>query len=53
MIELLLVLGLSCTDINEISQRVFMNKSLGIEEKKEIIYELENSVPNCKVEIVF
>lgn len=52
MIELLLMLGFSCTDINKIVQRVIVSESLTVEEKKEVVYELEKAAPNCKVEIV-
>jgi len=52
MIELLLMLSFSCTDINKIVQRLIITESLTVEEKKEVVHELERVVPNCKVEIV-
>ena len=51
MIELLLALELSCADIRGIVYRMKNIDLMTPQEKMEVLHTLEESVPNCKIDI--
>lgn len=49
MIELLLSVELTCTNAQSIVDRMMSTDYMSQKEKIEIVRELENAIPNCKL----
>ena len=52
MLELLAAIELSCTNINKIVSRMVLVENMTDQEKIEVVYELQKTNPNCKIEVV-